>query len=330
MSQRDEPTDCSPQVDSAKLHVTVVERYREDCELKVVFISGFWRSGTTLLARAIGELPGVFDAGELRLIWQYSFVGNGLCGCGQPFRRCAVWQEIVRHAFTGKDLIDAQFMLGKEPSARYTPLMLLPGASRLISRRFASYLEVLDHLYSAVARVSGSRIVVDSSKIPQYGFLLNLVPSIELYVVHVVRDPRGVQHSVLRRKRLKDPLGRHPTVATLSRRWDTFNLTQELFSTVSKTRHMRVRYEDFVSRPLETMQQLTNFIEEPNLRLPSFMNGCIALGLNHAISGNEGRFQTGQIPLRLDTRWAAEMSARERRIATRLTAPLRRHYGYPR
>ena len=72
----------------------------------VLFIAGWGRSGSTLLDRMLGQVPGVFSAGELRDIWERGVREDRLCGCGQPFRECAVWRKVGEVAFGGWDALD--------------------------------------------------------------------------------------------------------------------------------------------------------------------------------------------------------------------------------
>ena len=50
---------------------------------RVVSIVGPGRSGTTLLGEILGEVPGVFDAGELRWLWRRGLGEDRRCGCGE-------------------------------------------------------------------------------------------------------------------------------------------------------------------------------------------------------------------------------------------------------
>ena len=68
---------------------------------RVLFLSGLGRSGTTILERVLGELPGVCSAGELVHLWQRGVLDDELCGCGEPFSRCGFWTEVGRRAFGG-------------------------------------------------------------------------------------------------------------------------------------------------------------------------------------------------------------------------------------
>ena len=57
----------------------------------VLYIAGTGRSGSTLLASILGEVEGVFAAGEVRYLWQRGLAERRLCGCGVPVRDCPVW-----------------------------------------------------------------------------------------------------------------------------------------------------------------------------------------------------------------------------------------------
>jgi hypothetical protein len=57
-----------------------------DAAVRVLYIGGWGRSGSTLLDLILGQAPGVFSAGEVREIWQSGLVENRPCGCERPFR----------------------------------------------------------------------------------------------------------------------------------------------------------------------------------------------------------------------------------------------------
>ena len=59
-------------------------------------------------------------------------------------------------------------------------------------------------MYRAVLDVSGCALVVDSSKLPSYGFVLGQVPDLDVRFVHLVRDPRGAAYSWSRPKAQPD------------------------------------------------------------------------------------------------------------------------------
>lgn len=54
----------------------------------------------------------------------------------------------------------------------------------------------------------------------------------------------------------------------------------------------------------------------------------VELGLDHTVSGNRNRFETGEVAIRLDDAWRRGLSPRRRAVVTALTLPLLRRYGY--
>lgn len=298
--------------------------------VKVLYIAGFERSGSTLLTKVLGELQNTFAAAELRGIWHRSFPTNQECGCGQGFRECNLWQEIIHDAFGGYDNVDWQAMIDGRPKRRHTPLLLMPGGQPIVARMFKDYIANLDRLYGSIARVTDSRVIVDSSKTPLYEYVLELAPSVDVYVLLLVRDPRGVQSSNLRRAHSGNRMLRPETYSVTKSllEWDALHVTQELLGIRHRERFMRMRYEDFVQNPVASIEEIKSFLSEPNLGLPLIEHGQVHLNVNHTVCGNRNRIVTGAVPLYLDERWRTDLDEDTRTFVRRLTLPLLHRYGY--
>src|SRR2546423_2884961 len=67
----------------------------------VAYIGGAGRSGSTILALALGQLPGFVAAGGVRNLSERGLQGNYLCGCGAHFPECTFWDQVGREAFGG-------------------------------------------------------------------------------------------------------------------------------------------------------------------------------------------------------------------------------------
>lgn len=76
--------------------------------IRVLYIAGFGRSGSTVLGTILGQVDGCFFGGELRFIWDRSFCKNGLCECGEHFTACDFWQDVVNDGLGGFDRVDDQ------------------------------------------------------------------------------------------------------------------------------------------------------------------------------------------------------------------------------
>jgi hypothetical protein len=309
--------------------------------VRVIFVGGLGRSGTTLLERLLGELPGVVPLGEVVHLWARGIGGDEPCGCGARFSRCPFWREVGRRAFGGWSaglagrVADLRHRVDR--TRRIPLLSLFPRRMPALSRRaparppLAEYARAYARLYRAAGETAGVSVVVDSSKHASLAFCLSaaLDPALGgLSVVHVVRDPRAVAHSWSRqvsRPEDGEPMTRwRPGVAALH--WLVQNLAFHLLARrgVPVT---RVRYEDLVDRPRETLSGLAARLGLPS-DLAFLREAGATLSPAHTVSGNPMRFTVGPLPLTRDDAWRSRLSRRHRRLVTALTWPLSLRYGY--
>lgn len=305
---------------------------------RVLYIAGFGRSGSTLLGNVLGEVDGFVSVGEVRQVWEYGLLQNKLCGCGEPFDRCEVWRPVMQEAFGGAEKVDAWEMVRLRESwarTKHMPLMLTRPGRRFVERRLAEYLDALGHLYRAIYTVTGSRVIVDSSKFPSYGYVLGMAPSVDLSVVHLVRDPRAVAYSWQRKRLHPDPENpeymprRGP--AESAARWTARNLAAEALrrrSPGSRGRYMRLRYEDFVANPREAIDRVLELVGEEAASRPHAGAREVQLGVNHNVWGNPGRFRTGTVEIKPDKEWVSGIKPADARLVSLLTFPLLARYGY--
>lgn len=304
-----------------------------DDKIKVLYIAGCSRSGSTILGNILGQIDGFFNVGELRYIWRLSFIENWLCGCGARFRDCEVWKAILKEAFGRIDHIDADEMLRLCESGtrtRHLPLMLMPGGKSLLAARSSRYLANLEKLYRAIQSTTGCKVIVDSSKLPSYAHTLGMVPAIDLHIAHLIRDPRAVAYSWGRKKFYPD-LGadmlRHAPFRS-SLLWGVWNILTGMLPMHRPNRYLRLQYENFIDRPQEAISHILELVQERAPKLPFVGDHEVELGIHHTVFGNPNRFQSGLVKLRPDNEWRSKMKRRDRLIVTAITWPLLLLYGY--
>jgi hypothetical protein len=303
--------------------------------MKVLYIAGFGRSGSTILANSLGQIGGFFSGGEMNFIWKHALIENRLCGCGRPSRECPVWNAVFDEAFGGMENVDAKEIMRLQYSGartRHIPMMLTKGGREKLEARMGKFLNYSGRLYEAVQSATNSRVIVDSSKEPAYGRAISMIPEVDLRVLHLVRDPRAAAYSWLKKKEQPDSEYRefmHQKSATDSAvLWDAWNVATETMWRPS-SKYMRLRYEDFVAAPKQSFRNILDFIGEPDSELPLAAENEVKLGVSHTVSGNPNRFNTGSVELRPDDRWKKEMAPKDRNTVTALTLPLLARYGYP-
>lgn len=301
--------------------------------VKVLFIAGPGRSGSTLLDMLLGQINGFYSTGELRFIWSRGFEQNQLCGCGKPFRECEFWTEVVKEAFGGHEAIDYARIekLRVAAERRVSKGLSISSESELLTP-YQAYFDACRNLYQAIHKISGCEFIIDSSKNTAHGFILANIPLIDLFTVHLIRDSRAVAYS-WRREKIRPEIyweqkfmGQRKLI-TSATRWNSLHKLAEKLQPTSKG-YALLRYEDLVSNPKKSLFGLFADlgIEQTSL---DFIDGFRAnLKTSHTVSGNPVRFTNKEIKIEPDIEWRHAMANRHKWLVTLITWPLLLKYGY--
>ncbi len=309
------------------------ESRRRQKEPLVVFLAGAGRSGSTLLGDAMGQMPGCIHVGELRFLLEDVAWHDRTCGCGRLLGDCSMWRDVRSVAFGHEaDDLDLEEVVRFSLSAlRYRPRALL-GLSRQarstepIDQSAKRYADALRRLYLAVASVTDSRIIVDSSKIAMHVYLGALSAGVRSHVVHLVRDVRAIAYSW--RRSSIDGVAFGPIQASAS--WVVSNLAVGgLQARLGASGYTLVRYEDFIRDPGDTLSKIAAAIGLPGAPLPLIGASTLRVGINHTVAGNPSRFKNGDIELVADDEWRRRIGVGDRLLATLPGALLLKRYGYP-
>nr|MBA3584698.1 sulfotransferase [Gemmatimonadota bacterium] len=141
---------------------------------KVLFIMGVGRSGSTILDNLLGELDGFFSLGEVDKLWLEGLIREGKCGCRAPVEECKLWSAVLSAVFDGtqgpRDVERIVRWQMETLRVKNTWRLLRQETDRLSGwESLDAYVRVLNRLYDALARVTGARVLVDSSKRPGQG-----------------------------------------------------------------------------------------------------------------------------------------------------------------
>ncbi|MEJ3745112.1 sulfotransferase [Actinomycetes bacterium KLBMP 9797] len=287
---------------------------------RVLYIAGTGRSGSTLVTNMLGQLDGVHAAGELRYLWQRGALDNRPCGCGSLFADCPVWIDAMKRL----DADPATVAAGLRRRLRMRRLPALLWRRRVPSRPEDA---ALADLYATL----GEALVVDSSKLPPYGLLVDGLPGVDVRVLHLVRDPRAAAFSWRRRRGLDGPgderLMHRPPVVKAALLWLVWNTAAALLWRRSG-RYLRVRYEDLVADPRRVIRRIAAFAGVDGDF--SFVEpGAVRLAPTHSVAGNPSRHRAGTVPVVADHEWMSALSGPAYAVVTLVTAPALRRFGYP-
>ena len=300
-------------------------------KLKVLYIAGFERSGSTILNRVLGQIDGFIAWGELRDIWQHGIAENRRCTCENLFADCPAWQEILKTAFDDFKKLNITEITRLQKNTRSLVLPHYFGwlKDEVFKSKTGSYLNILELLYQAIQIETNGKVIIDSTKASWYGYVLNLLPAVDLYVVHIIRNPQGICYSLERRKQSGELECQwyNPVHASLS--WMAKNYSVEMLLNRDKTRYLRIRYEDFMNNPTDTVKLILNLIQEADSQLPFKDSSTVKMGLDHLFTGSpSSRATVGSVKLKLDEKWKTRLKLLDKTTISSLTLPLSKRYGY--
>ena len=296
--------------------------------LKVVYITGWCRNGSTIIGNILGEVPGVFHAGELHFLWKNAAGrgANSRCGCGLELTQCPIWSQLIA---TGRTTgyparAWADTVVGRQRAyvrTRHTWRVLSRGLHCDGIREHAA---LMAQTYRAIADLTAARVIVDTSKIGGEAALLPQLAGITPYFVHLVRDPRAVAQSWSQPKDYCYVMSSARSTAY----WHGFNLASRAITRRYPDQSCFLRYEDFISRPAAAIAALLRMCDIDPAANP--MDGrLIELHTNHTVTGNPDRFRTGATIIReLDDSWRTHLSGPAKLTAATLSWPMFRQYGY--
>lgn len=240
---------------------------------KVVYVMGSGRSGSTILGVALGNCDGVFYAGEL---------DNWLVRSGTPvlggLERTRFWSTVRDDVAGARELFGNRAQRDLERS--FAPFRIHRWRARRRLRK--GYRRVTEDLYGAIARAAGVTHVVDTSHFPLRARELQALAGIDLYLIFLVRDPRGVVDSFNMHLNRNDVTERRLRVlSTNANLWLTHLLSVLVFLRQPRERRMLLRHEDLLANPEGTLRQILDRIESA-AELPDLT----ALGTGVPLNGN--------------------------------------------
>jgi UDP-N-acetylglucosamine transferase subunit ALG13 len=306
-------------------------------KIPVLFIGSVPRSGSTIISDLLNENPHMVNIGELVHLWERGVIENNLCGCGETFADCHFWGKVGDIAFGGWQHLSGERMRTLQLRAdrtRHIPALLVPKISRLLSTSTVQYGAVVSRILRAILEVSGKPVIIDTSKHVSTALLLRQLPDVDLRVLHLVRDPRGVAHSWSKEIDRPEVRGEAKKMDTLhpgrlGLRWLWFNWA---FSNMDRlgVPVATIRYEDFVRQPAETLDQVFSFAGVEQMGQELFESEePLVLGEAHSVSGNPRRLDRRPVELHADEKWRTDFDPKMRSLVGRVAWLMLDRYRYP-
>jgi hypothetical protein len=268
---------------------------------KVIYIVGSGHSGSTLLDLLLGSHSRIESVGEARGIGRimtsdrnprvHSGGLKNICTCGALFTECQFWHPIAER-IRARGFDEDTFL------------------------QVSSSAETDNEIFiSEVLRQSGKSVYAESTKSVPRLEALRRVRSLNVFVVHLIRDGRAIAYSNLLKGR---------NLYKWAHRWSRQNIAILREKDRTGDQWITVRYEDLVARPVEEMKAIMKFageeFEPGQMMFSSFVH--------HNLAGNRMR-HFGSSEIRPDTNYLRALTPQQWLITTAIAYPGLVACGYP-
>jgi hypothetical protein len=319
---------------------------------RLVYLLGPSHSGSTLLALLLGSHPEIATVGELKQT-SLGDLERYRCSCGVEILHCPFWSAVrddLRKggwAFTPGDG-STDLVAGTGPYVRRLLRPLHRGSAFELGRdlalhtapswrgHLARWQRANARLAEAVSRLTGKKVVVDSSKIGIRLKYLLRNPALDVRVVRVIRDGRAVMLTYMdparfadaREERLRgggsggDRTGERLSAARAAREWRRSNEEAAcLLRGLPAAAWREVRYEHLCADPQATLRPVLDW-----LGVDGGASLVLARGGYHVV-GNGMRLDSTR-EVRLDERWKTALDREALGTFDAVAGALNRGLGY--
>ena len=273
--------------------------------MRVIYISGSGRSGSTLLERIFHATADCTAIGEFHCLWRMA-LPDIHCSCGETAPDDFFWREALARAGTGAAELAELRRLEKVVARSGFIAQHGYDLDRLRrSPEVARFLELQFLLFTAIAGVSGRGVIVDSSKAGPRAWIMACDPRVSL--LHLYRPPADVIAS-WRSRKFDQGLGREMQRLSLDRGamdwWKVEYLARRLAG--RRQVHM-IDYRALCRTPRPVIEDALVAIGLPPSRDDAWLSESQVATTSdyHSLNGNPDRFDRQAITIRLrQTDWS--------------------------
>ncbi len=276
----------------------------------IIYVLGSGHCGSTLLDLMMDSHSKIVGVGELENCSNQRKKKKTTCTCKRILANCPFWNKVFEGISSNIDL-----------SVYRNKIDFLLKTKKFKNKKtfkeidLEKYLKLNEKIYKDVLSYSKKEIIFDSSKTADRAELLVQSKDLEITLLHLVRDGRGVMWSYKRKYgRIFSPMWR----------WLGKNLKIELMKKRNKNiKTIFVRYEDLVKNP---EKELKRILEETKLSFePQMLN--FREYEHHQIGGNRLRFKEDQ-EIKEDFSWKANLTKFDLCIFNLFAGWLNKRYNY--
>ena len=322
-------------------------------KIHLVYILSASHSGSTLLSMLLGAHPEICTVGELKAT-SLGDIDRYLCSCQEKIKECQFWtginHDMAKRGITfditnaGTDIrsgVSHYVLRILAPLHRGPFLEKIRDLALKLSPTWRTKLpriqSINTNLMECVLSRTGKKVIVDSSKIGIRLKYLLRNPSLDVKVIRLIRDGRGVTLTYMDPAQFADAndprlrgggTGDNRKMERLSivdatREWRRSNEeAEEILQRLDRSRWVEARYETLCTDTGNTLHRLFSFIGvDPAKAITDFRS------VEHHIVGNGMRLDSTS-EIRFDERWKTALNAPDLKIFESEAGAMNERLGY--
>jgi hypothetical protein len=262
--------------------------------MKIIYIAGDGRSGSTLLDSVLNNAEDSLSIGEFSRFWTRYLEGKSYCGCDDNIRKCNLWSKIISEIY---DKFEISLEETEEKIFQIRFFKNFSNIDKYIEKpSWKIFCDLIKYVYKRISEITNTTILIDSSKYPSWGYFLYKLNFAEFFFIHLERNLVDVANSWKKTKLLPEYNGKvyMPIKSnfTILKSWIKIKYLCHKISQVSDLKYVYIQYEDFCN---DNSKYLNFFDEVFNLKISKT---TLKFKFNHAIGGNPMRVQAEKLKIK--------------------------------
>lgn len=279
--------------------------------MKLVYLMGAGRSGTTILSLLLGNNRNAKALGELHQLPDYFSLEKD-CSCGKILSSCPFWSEYYPKLHQQFDSDIYRQQARELESHRYVAKYFF---SPKRAEKFSEYVQANKCMFNKLSEGRGP-VLIDSAKYIGRALALNTVLKDEIHFIYLVRDPRGVANSFSKNVQTQ-------------RGWLSSTIYYVIVNCVAlittktllRGKVQKIRYEDLLSNPASTLNTLSENLGVDVRDVNQLLISGSSMQTGHVIGGNR-LVRKGNVTFSNSDNWKALLPTWKRISIWVLTLPL--------
>lgn len=263
-------------------------------KIKIIYIVGIGRSGSTILDLIIGNNDGCLSCGEITNIFKDAFIKNQICSCGQVAINCDYWQSIKKEWLSRNSLDVEEFITliyryeknGIVPWLRYYFNRFL-----FKTRDFRLYLQGTNKFINLMSTINNKYIIIDSSKRVLRFKVLQSHCGFDVFPIHLIRDLKGIMASEV--SNIESTIQKQVIFLKTIIRYVVVNM--QIKFVLSNVPHKTLLYESLLENPQEELNEIGKLCQINTSESIGKIVNQEVMNFRHLISGSHIRTQSNII-----------------------------------